>query len=107
VALRVLRGSDCLGGFVLLFIFRRASSQSCCGSRPVTCLYQRGGRSTPGFADSSANHRLESARLADRAQVDVDENSAEHDQRGDIVQDVADRDRILPKVLAPATGQRR
>jgi len=94
VALRVLRGSGLLGRlraavhFPSRFfaVLLRVSSRD---------LLVPGGVEgpRPGFADSSANHRLESARLADRAQVDVDENSAEHDQRGDIVQDVADRDR--------------
>src|SRR6266849_2724227 len=46
----------------------------------------------PGFAYGAANHCLECARLPDRALVDVDENSAEHDDRGDIVDDVADGD---------------
>jgi len=44
----------------------------------------------PGFADCSANHCIECARLADRAQVDVDEDSAEHDYGGDVVYDIAD-----------------
>jgi len=69
---------DCLGGFVLLFIFRRASSQSLLRVSSRDLLVPGGVEGPrPGFADSSANHRLESARLADRAQVDVDENSAE------------------------------
>ena len=46
----------------------------------------------PGFADSAANHCLERAWLADRALVDVDENAAEHHDRGDIVYDIADGD---------------
>src|SRR5258708_21795004 len=47
---------------------------------------------SPGFADGAANHGPECARLADRALVDVDENSAKHHDRGDIVYDIADGD---------------
>ena len=46
----------------------------------------------PGFAYRAANHRLEGARLAECALIDVDEDSAEHDEGGDVVYDVADGD---------------
>src|SRR5664279_4879011 len=44
----------------------------------------------PGFAYGAANHRLESAGFADRTQVDVDKDTAEHDEGGNVVDDVAD-----------------
>src|ERR1700694_5141593 len=47
---------------------------------------------SPSFAYGAANHGPECARLADRALVDVDENSAKHHDRGDIVYDIADGD---------------
>src|SRR5208282_1514340 len=43
----------------------------------------------PGFAYRAANHCLESAGLTERALVDVDEDSAEHNDGGDVVDDVA------------------
>ncbi len=45
---------------------------------------------SPRFAHRAANHGLESARLADGAQIDVDEDAAEHDEGGDVVENVAD-----------------
>jgi len=43
----------------------------------------------PGFAYRAANHRLEGAGLAERALVDVNEDSAEHNECGDIVHDIS------------------
>src|SRR5580704_17832641 len=54
-------------------------------------------RPRPGFADSAANHGLKCARLADRAEVNVNEDPAQHDHGGDIVQHVTDRDRPASK----------
>src|SRR5208282_1568933 len=53
-----------------------------------------GGVESPGprFAYGAANHRLEGAGLADGAQVDVDEDSTEHDERKNVVNDIADGD---------------
>ena len=48
---------------------------------------------SPGFAYRAANHRLECAGLAERALVDVDEDAAEHNEGGDVVDNVADGDR--------------
>src|SRR5208282_3019239 len=42
----------------------------------------------PGFAYGAANHCLEGAGLANRAQVDVDEDSAEHDDRENVMNDI-------------------
>ncbi len=47
---------------------------------------------SPGFAYGAAHHCLEGARFADGALVDVDEDAAKHDQGGDVMHDVADRD---------------
>src|SRR5208282_767382 len=47
-------------------------------------------RPRPGFAHAATNHRLKRAGLADCALVDVDEDSAEHDEGGDVVENVAD-----------------
>ena len=44
----------------------------------------------PGFAYGAANHGVEGAGLADGAQIDVDEDAAEHDEGGDVVENVAD-----------------
>src|ERR1700757_211856 len=44
----------------------------------------------PRFTDRTACHGLEGARLSDRAQIDVNENSTEHDERENVMQDVAD-----------------
>src|SRR5215469_2653143 len=44
----------------------------------------------PGFTDRTACHGLERARLPDRAQIDVNENPPQHNEREDVVQDVAD-----------------
>src|ERR1700735_891831 len=54
-------------------------------------------RPGPGFAHCSANHRLKCARLADRAQVDVNEDPAQHDDGGNIVQNIAHRDGPTPE----------
>src|SRR5438105_2757755 len=45
----------------------------------------------PGSSDNAAGHRMKRSRLADRAQVNVNKYPAEHDQRSDVVQHVADR----------------
>jgi hypothetical protein len=47
---------------------------------------------SPGVAYGAANHGLEGARLSDRALIDVDEDSAKHHDRRDIVYDIADSD---------------
>jgi hypothetical protein len=49
-------------------------------------------RPCPGLADGTANHALEGARFADGAEVDVNEDPAEHDEGGDIMNHVADGD---------------
>lgn len=43
----------------------------------------------PGFANGPANHGLKGAGLAEGALVDMDEDSAEHDKGGDVVENVA------------------
>src|SRR5208282_4293530 len=52
---------------------------------------------SPRFADRAAGHRLKSARLAEGALINVDEDSAQHDERGDVVEHVADGDRNSSK----------
>jgi len=67
VALRVFVVQDCLGGFVLLFIFRRASSQSCCGL--VRDLLVPGGVKVHAQASLTARESsIGKCPLADRAQ---------------------------------------
>src|ERR1035437_5351000 len=51
----------------------------------------------PGFTNRTANHGLKRAGLADGAEINVNEDSAEHNHSGDIVQHVADRDRPTSK----------
>src|SRR5437870_2475698 len=46
---------------------------------------------SPCLTDCTPGHRLESARLADCAEIDVNKNSAEHDQGRDVMQDVTHR----------------
>src|SRR5579863_675346 len=43
----------------------------------------------PSLANCPTNHCLKGSRLADCAEIDVNEDSAQHDERGDVVQDVA------------------
>src|SRR5271167_3044592 len=45
---------------------------------------------SPGLAHRATGHRLEGTRFADRAQINVDEDSPQHDQRRNVVQNVAD-----------------
>ena len=47
---------------------------------------------SPSFAYCAADHGLEGPGFADRALIDVDEDSAEHDEGGDVVEHVADGD---------------
>src|ERR1700724_3467693 len=54
-------------------------------------------RPGPGFADRTPKHRLESSWLADSAEINVNEDAAEHDHGGNVVQDVADRNRPASK----------
>src|ERR1700727_858067 len=54
-------------------------------------------RPCPSFAHCSANHRAKRARLADRTQVDVNEDPAQHDDGGNIVQNIAHRDGPTPE----------
>src|ERR1039458_9934136 len=51
----------------------------------------------PRLAHRAADHRLESARLAEGALIDVDKNSAQHNERRDVMQHVADGDRNSSK----------
>src|SRR5215467_12363032 len=46
-------------------------------------------RPCPGFADCAARHRLHRSRLADCAQIDVNEYSSQHDQGGNVVNYIA------------------
>src|SRR5579883_2228032 len=46
----------------------------------------------PGLAHRAARHGFEGAGFPDRAQVDVDEDPAQHDQRRDVMHDIADGD---------------
>ena len=46
----------------------------------------------PGFAYRASDHGLKCAGLAEGALIDVDEDSAEHNEGGDVVDDVADGD---------------
>src|SRR5580765_8220818 len=46
----------------------------------------------PRFANGAANHRLKCAGLSDRAQVNVNEDTAQHNHRGNIVQHIAHGD---------------
>src|SRR4029077_13795264 len=55
----------------------------------------------PRFSDCTACHGLERARLSNRAQIDVNENSTEHDERENVVQDVANRDSNAPEGACP------
>src|SRR5712692_10943570 len=47
-------------------------------------------RPRPSFADRTPGHGLESTGFPERTKVDVDEDSAQHDEGRNIVQDVAD-----------------
>jgi hypothetical protein len=45
-------------------------------------------RPCPGLAYGSARHRLNRARLAEGTEIDVEENSKQHDQGGKVVDDI-------------------
>src|SRR5208282_6795116 len=51
----------------------------------------------PRFADGAARHGLESSRFADRAQVNMNEDSAQHDECRNIMEHVADGHRPASK----------
>jgi hypothetical protein len=46
----------------------------------------------PGFADCALRHGLDCAGLADCAEVNVNKDAGEHDQRRDVVDHIADGD---------------
>src|SRR5580704_8224541 len=46
----------------------------------------------PGLAHRAARHRLNRARLAEGAEVNVEEDTEQHDQRRDVVDNVGDGD---------------
>jgi hypothetical protein len=56
-------------------------------------------RPGPGLAYGAAGHGLHGAWLADRAEVDVNEDAGEHDQRRDVVNDIADCNRPAAEYL--------
>ena len=49
-------------------------------------------RPRPRFTDCPAGHSVKGSGLTNRAQINVDEDSAEHDYGGNVVQHIADRD---------------
>src|SRR5579872_3982206 len=55
-------------------------------------LFVPGGMKCPSpcFADRAARHRLKRSWLADGTEVDVDEDSTQHDDCGDVVHNIAD-----------------
>src|ERR1700739_2366274 len=55
----------------------------------------------PRFTDRTACHGLKRARLSDRTQIDVNENPPQHDEREDVVQDVATRYCDAPERVGP------
>src|SRR5262245_34357791 len=50
----------------------------------------------PGSSDNTAGHRAKGPRLTGCAQVNVNENTGEHDQRCNVMQHVAYRHRYSP-----------
>src|SRR2546429_6876458 len=55
----------------------------------------------PGFGDRATGHGVEGAGLTKGAQVHVNEDPEEHDERGNVVQDVADGYRDATKGAGP------
>src|SRR5437870_2460451 len=51
----------------------------------------------PSFTYGPTGHCLERARLAERAQAEVHEDAAQHDEGGNVLQDVTDGDRPAPE----------
>ena len=60
-------------------------------------------RPRPRFTDCPACHSAKRSGLANRAQINVDEDSAEHDYGGDVVQNIADGHRGSAETARPPT----